>query len=508
MRAAIFHGPRDTRIDTVPDPRIQEPTDAIVRITHTAICGSDLWFYRGQTEYQPGWRTGHEPMGVVEAVGSEVRTVKPGDMVLAPFAISDGTCEFCQKGLHTSCSHGGFWAGEMDGAQGEAVRAPFADGTLVRIPEEVRGDEKILTALFPLTDVMGTGHHAAVSAGVEQGSTAVVVGDGAVGLSAVIAAKRLGAERIITVGHHKDRLEKARALGTTDIVTRCGEAAVGEGWTPPQRATTPVPTRSLGKTGRQVAILGLGGLFTPSMPDRYEEGVEIVNRAIDLGVNYIDTSAWYGSGASELTIGSVMRERRDEVFLASKSHDYTYDGTMALLEQSLRRLQTDHLDLYQHHLLGGLGQLEQLQQPRSARHAFERLRDEGRMKCIGVTGHSPRVLADALEDYPYDCALITLNAAGEVMDDTDHLDRFFRIAQERGVGVIAMKVVARGALIERGLSIQPLLNYTLSYPVATAIIGISEIAHLEENVRAAMAFEQLTEEEMAEIRAMARGSVA
>jgi len=228
MRAAVFHGPGEIRIDPVSDPRIQQPTDAIVRITHTAICGSDLWFYRGQQPYEPGWRTGHEPMGVVEEVGSEVRHVKPGDLVMAGFAFSDGTCEFCRKGLQTSCAHGGFWAQEMDGAQGEAVRAPFADGTLVPIPEGARGDDRLLTALFPLTDVMGTGHHAAVCAGVEKGATCVVVGDGAVGLCAVLAARRIGAERIIAVGHHEGRLEKARAFGATDIVASRGEDAVRE----------------------------------------------------------------------------------------------------------------------------------------------------------------------------------------------------------------------------------------------------------------------------------------
>lgn len=228
MQAAVFHGPGDIRMEHVPDPRIQDPTDALVRITHTAICGSDLWYYRGQAEFQEGWRIGHEPMGVVEEVGSEVRQVKPGDLVIAPFAISDGTCEFCRKGLQTSCAHGDFWAGELDGAQGEAVRAPLADGTLVRIPKRVAGDEKVLEALFPLTDVMGTGHHAAVCAGVEEGATCVVIGDGAVGLCAVLAAKRLGAERIIAVGHHRDRLEKARAFGATDLITSRGEEAATE----------------------------------------------------------------------------------------------------------------------------------------------------------------------------------------------------------------------------------------------------------------------------------------
>ncbi len=270
------------------------------------------------------------------------------------------------------------------------------------------------------------------------------------------------------------------------------------------RSTLPIPKRSLGRTGHQVTIYSLGGLFTVARHDRHDEAVEIINQALDLGVNYIDTSALYGNGASELNIGTVMKERRDEVFLASKSHDYTYDGTMALAEQSLRRLQTDYLDLYQHHFVGELGQLEQLQQRHSARQAFERLRDEGVIRYIGVTGHSSQVLADALEDYPYDCALITLNAAQEVMDDPENLDRFFRLAEEKEVGVIAMKVVERGALIERGLNIQQLLPYVLSYPVATAVVGITDIAHLEENVRITRAFEPLSDKEMAEIRALAR----
>ncbi len=270
-----------------------------------------------------------------------------------------------------------------------------------------------------------------------------------------------------------------------------------------QSAVKPIPKRSLGKTGEQVTIYGLGGLFTTARHDRHEEAVEIVHRALDLGINYVDTAAFYGTGASELNIGTVMKERRKEVFLASKSHDYTYDGTMALVQQSLRRLQTDYLDLYQHHFLGQMGQLEQLRQKNSARQAFERLREEGVIRFIGVTGHSSRVLADALEDYPYDCALITLNAAGAVMDDRDHLDRFFRIAREKEVGVIAMKVVERGSLLERGYNMRELLRYTLSYPVATAVVGISEVSHLEENVRIATEFEPLNEEETAALRARA-----
>ncbi|GAC1461013.1 MAG: zinc-dependent alcohol dehydrogenase family protein [Chamaesiphon sp.] len=229
MRATVYHGPGDVRVENVPDPTIEQPTDAVVRITHACICGSDLWFYRGLDDWQPGWRTGHEWMGVVEEVGSEVRTVKRGDRVIAPFAFSDGSCEFCEKQIQTSCIHGGFWGGEKnDGGQAEAVRAPWADGTLVVVPPQIENDEAMLKAILPLTDVMGTGHHAAISAGVKPGRTAAVVGDGAVGLCGVLAAKRLGAERIIIVGHHNQRLELARRFGATDVVTSRGEAAIAQ----------------------------------------------------------------------------------------------------------------------------------------------------------------------------------------------------------------------------------------------------------------------------------------
>ncbi|GGN16609.1 IMP dehydrogenase [Halarchaeum nitratireducens] len=226
MDAAVYHGEGDIRVEEVPDPEIEEPTDAIVRITHTAVCGSDLWFYRGQRDYPTPGRVGHEPMGVVEAVGDDVTHLRPGDRVLAPFAISCGECEFCRKGLYTSCVEEEGWGGEHDGAQGEKVRAPYADGTLVRVPERHANDEDVLEALLPLTDVMCTGHHAAVSAGVEAGDTAVVVGDGAVGLCGVLAAKRLGAERVIAMGHHEDRLAIAAEFGATETIAARGEAAV------------------------------------------------------------------------------------------------------------------------------------------------------------------------------------------------------------------------------------------------------------------------------------------
>ncbi|MFM2304069.1 MAG: hypothetical protein RLZZ135_1479 [Cyanobacteriota bacterium] len=154
MRASVFHAPNDIRIETVADSQIQKPTDAIVRITHACICGSDLWFYRGIQKFEPGWRTGHEWMGIVEEIGSEVTTVKKGDRVLAPFTFSDGSCEFCEHGLQTSCIHGGIWGMKNDGGQAEAIRAPLADGTLVALPPEIEGDDKLLKSILPLTDVM------------------------------------------------------------------------------------------------------------------------------------------------------------------------------------------------------------------------------------------------------------------------------------------------------------------------------------------------------------------
>jgi alcohol dehydrogenase len=226
MRAAIYHGPRDIRVEDAPEPELDDATDALVRVTHTAVCGSDLWFYRGESDRDAPSAVGHEPMGIVEAVGDEVRSVEPGDRVFAPFKISCGYCEFCRKGLHTSCVNGDGWGGDNGGAQGEMVRCPHADGTLVRVPDRHADDEATLRSLLPLTDVMGTGHHAAVSAGVGAGDTCVVVGDGAVGLCGVLAARRLGAERIVAVGHHEDRLDLAAEFGATETVAERGDAAV------------------------------------------------------------------------------------------------------------------------------------------------------------------------------------------------------------------------------------------------------------------------------------------
>jgi len=219
-----MYGAGDVRIDNVPDAGIAEPTDALLRITHACICGSDLWPYNQMEHSDHGRRMGHEFIGVVEDVGGEVRTVQPGDVVVAPFAWSDGTCLFCREGLQTSCLHGGWWGGDLDGGQGEAVRVPLADGTLVALP--VGEDDALMPSLLTLSDVMGTGHHAALAARVGPGHSVAVVGDGAVGLCGVLAAKRLGAEQIILLGRHPDRIALAREFGATDIVSERGDEAV------------------------------------------------------------------------------------------------------------------------------------------------------------------------------------------------------------------------------------------------------------------------------------------
>jgi threonine dehydrogenase-like Zn-dependent dehydrogenase len=225
MRATVMYGAGDVRVETVPDARLVEPTDALLTITRACICGSDLWPYKKMEPSATGVRMGHEFIGVVEEVGREVRTVKPGDLVVVPFAWSDGTCIFCRQGLQTSCLHGGFWGGtDQDGGQGEAVRVPQADGTLVALP--VGPDDALMPSLLTLSDVMGTGHHAALAARVGPGKTVAVVGDGAVGLCGVIAARRLGAEQVILLGRHPDRIALAREFGATDIVSERGDAAV------------------------------------------------------------------------------------------------------------------------------------------------------------------------------------------------------------------------------------------------------------------------------------------
>jgi threonine dehydrogenase-like Zn-dependent dehydrogenase len=223
VRAAVFAGPRSIEVAERPDPIVKEPTDAVVRVTLACVCGSDLWYHRGDSDFAPG-PIGHEFVGVVEDVGSEVRDIATGDFVIAPFAFSDGTCAHCRHGITSACANGGFFPMNGDGGQGEAVRVPLADGTLVRV-SDTRHSDQLMRSLLTLSDVMATGHHAAVCARVKGGDTVAVVGDGAVGLCGVLAAKRLGAERIIALSRNPSRQALARDFGATDVVEQRGDEA-------------------------------------------------------------------------------------------------------------------------------------------------------------------------------------------------------------------------------------------------------------------------------------------
>lgn len=229
MRATLLYGERDIRLEEVPDPSIQLPTDAVVRVVAACVCGSDLWPYRGFGELDGPRRMGHEFIGTVEAVGSEVTALKPGDFVIAPWSISDGTCTNCANGITTSCNRMAVWGNVdysgnlIDGAQAEFVRVALADGTLVKVPEAP--DVDLIPHLLTLSDVMGTGHHAAVSAGVKEGSVVAVVGDGAVGLCGILASRRLGADRIIAFSRNPSRQALARQFGATDVLEERGRDA-------------------------------------------------------------------------------------------------------------------------------------------------------------------------------------------------------------------------------------------------------------------------------------------
>jgi len=228
MKATMIHAARDVRLEDQPDPSIHKPTDAIVKVVAACVCGSDLWFYRGDNPIKKPFPIGHEFVGIVEEVGSDVRSLRKGDFVIAPFMYSDNTCPHCLIGIQSACSKGGFWGGPdrdglmADGGQGEYVRVPLADGTLVSTRESP--DAAMIPSLLALSDVMGTGWHAAVAARVREGDNVVVVGDGAVGLSGVLAASRMGAERVVAMSRHEARQQLARTFGATDVIAERGEA--------------------------------------------------------------------------------------------------------------------------------------------------------------------------------------------------------------------------------------------------------------------------------------------
>jgi alcohol dehydrogenase len=225
LKATIFKSKENVELGERPDPKIQEASDAIVRVVRGCVCGSDLWYYRGITDHKVG-SIGHEYIGVIEEVGSDVKDLKPGDFVISPFTYNDGTCAACKAGFQSNCEHGApFGNGVDDGGQGEFVRSPFADATLVKVPGSDFSDD-MLASFTALSDVMCTGHHAAVSAGVKEGDVVAVVGDGAVGLSAVLASKRLGAKRIIILSRNPARQAVAKEFGATDIIEERGDDAI------------------------------------------------------------------------------------------------------------------------------------------------------------------------------------------------------------------------------------------------------------------------------------------
>jgi threonine dehydrogenase-like Zn-dependent dehydrogenase len=277
MKATFLYGAGDVRVESAPDPTILEPTDAIVRVVRACVCGSDLHPYHSQPAGEQGIRMGHELIGVVEETGREVRSVRKGDFVIAPFAFQDNTCVYCREGLQTSCLHGG-WYGtpEVPGLQAEYARIPLADGSLVTVPD-VDPDavpESLLRSLLTLSDVYLTGYHAAHAGLVTSGSTVTVIGDGAVGLSAVLAASQLGAERIILMGRHDSRLALGRAWGATDLVRERGAEGIaavkdltgGEG--------TPIVLEAVGLLPAYEQAFGIvrpGGIISRVGVPQYED---------------------------------------------------------------------------------------------------------------------------------------------------------------------------------------------------------------------------------------------
>lgn len=291
----------------------------------------------------------------------------------------------------------------------------------------------------------------------------------------------------------KTGLATAAGIG---VLTQAGTFAQAEKLAASLTRST-MPKRRLGKTGYNVSLFSLGGQATIEQPDKLDESVEIINRALDLGVNYIDTAAAYGRGISETYIGEVMKHRRSEVFLATKSHDRSYDGTMRLFEQSLKNLQTDHIDLYQVHNVRTQSDLDRMFANDGVIRAFEKLRSEGTVRYLGLSGHrDPDILKKGIEQYDFDCLLMALNAA-----DIHHAPFQYELldtAVKKDLGIIAMKIPARGRIFrDDGITtMEQALEYVYTFPISTAIVGISTLAELEENVHITRDFRKLNEEQM------------
>jgi len=279
-----------------------------------------------------------------------------------------------------------------------------------------------------------------------------------------------------------------------------------------------MPLRPLGKTGHMVGIYSLGGQATVEIPGKEEAAVEIVHKAIDLGINYIDTAAAYGRttpttsreearGTSERNIGQVMKTRRNEVFLASKTHDRTYDGSMRLLESTLKNLQTDHLDLWQVHNLRAAEKpdVDKFFAADGVVRAMEKARSEGIVKFLGITGHEdPEILNMMASRYQFDNVLVALNVGDKHYNS--FIDKFLPLAVEKKMGIVGMKIPARDRIFEKGgiVNMKEAMDYVMTLPVSTIIIGIDKIPELEENIRIAQEFKSLTADQMVALEEKAK----
>jgi threonine dehydrogenase-like Zn-dependent dehydrogenase len=319
MRAAIFKGPGLVEVGERPDPVIQEPTDAVVRVVLGCVCGSDLWYYRGESPHAVG-SIGHEFIGVVEQAGADVRGVRPGDLVVAPFIYSDMSCPHCLNGSTISCVAGGnFGNGHIDGGQGEAVRVPLAGSTLVPVPGSGHPDQT-LRSLLALSDVMSTGHHVAAVAGVKKGDSVAVVGDGAVGLCAVLASKRLGAERVIALSRHPDRQRLAREFGATDIIEARGDEA------------TEAVLELTGGIGVDAALECVGTAqsiataFAIARPGSTVGIVGVPHGQVPFAETFFRNTGWRGGPApARIYIPELLRDTLDGVIDPGRVFDYETD---------------------------------------------------------------------------------------------------------------------------------------------------------------------------------------
>ena len=306
MRATVMYGAGDVRVEDRPAPAIEEDTDAIVRVVRTCICGSDLHPYHSMAASSDGATMGNEMIGVVEQTGDLVSTITPGDLVIAPFAFSDNTCDICLDGFQTACPHGGYFST----CQSEVVRVPQADGTLVVAP--ATEDEAILKSYLALSDVYLTGYHAAFMGKVEPGKSVTVIGDGAVGLSAVLAASRMGADRIILMGRHTDRTDLGRDFGATDVVAERGQEGVEKVRSMTDGQGTHVVLEAVGHMAayeQSYGVVRSGGVISRVGVPQYEDApvgfMSLFGRNITLTGGPAPVRAYLEQGLKDVTSGLI-----------------------------------------------------------------------------------------------------------------------------------------------------------------------------------------------------------